>query len=52
MLNWKENERNLSWSGADNDLAFLYRNLEGEINSTFEVDRKTARQNLVEVTAS
>jgi hypothetical protein len=37
MLNWKENERKLSWSDVDDVLEFFYRNLEREINSTFEV---------------
>jgi hypothetical protein len=50
MLNWKENERKLLWSDVDDVLGFFYRNLEIEINSTFEVGSKTARQNGVEIT--
>ena len=50
MLNWKENERKLSWSDVDDVLEFFYRNLEREINSTFEVGSKTARPNGVEIT--
>jgi len=36
MLNWKENERKLSWSDVDNVLEFFYRKLEREISPTFK----------------